>query len=129
MVHEIVSEALFLDLLGGQAAGQLVDDGADHFKVGEFFGAYIRQYGAELGVGHGVALAEVAQGGADLAVGAAVLGHDYLCKLGVGVFDVHGVLKTLFVYKHQSLSSFSQGQGPFIQSQRLVSLLSSFRGP
>ena len=34
VVHEIVGKTRLLNLLGGKAASQLVDDSADHFKVG-----------------------------------------------------------------------------------------------
>lgn len=40
MVNVILVEAGSSDFLGGQAAGELVDDGADHLKVGEFLSTY-----------------------------------------------------------------------------------------
>jgi hypothetical protein len=39
MVHEVIRKARLFYLLGGQAAGKLIDDGADHFQVGQLFGA------------------------------------------------------------------------------------------
>ena len=72
VVDEIGVVAGRLDLLRGQVAGQLVHDGADHFEVAELLCADVRQNRFQLGVRHGVALAEVAQRSADFTVRAAV---------------------------------------------------------
>ena len=40
VIHVIISEALFLQLLGGKAAGELMDNGGDDLQVGQLLRAY-----------------------------------------------------------------------------------------
>ena len=69
-------------------------------------------------------MAEIAQGSAQLPVGAAVLGEDDAGKPGIYILDVDGELQLLFIDEHQSSlllqasqpGAYSQGQGSPIQS-------------
>lgn len=56
----------------------------------------------QLRVGHGVALGQIAEGGAKLAVRSTILGDDDRRQLGIAVFDADGVLQLLLIDKHQS---------------------------
>lgn len=73
VIDEIRVEALRLDLLGRQVARELVDDRADHFEVREFFCADVCQNRAQLGIRHGVALAQITQRSADFTVRPAIM--------------------------------------------------------
>ena len=73
VVDIVGAEAGVLDFLGRQVPGQLVDDGGDHFQMGQFFGADVGKGGFGFVVGHGVALGQIAHGRAEFAIGAAVL--------------------------------------------------------
>lgn len=117
MIHEVGIKAGSFDLILGEVAGQLVDDGAHHLEVSQLLGADVRQQGLQLRVGHGVALAQIAQGGAQLTVRAAVLADDDRRQLGVGGRDLHRVLQFLLIDKHQSFPPSSQGQGSFSQAK------------
>jgi len=117
VIHEVGIKAGGADLILGEIAGQLVDDGAHHFQMAQLLGADVRQQCLQLRVGHGVPLAQIAQGGAQLAVGAAVLADDDRCQLWVGSRDLHRVLQFLFIDKHQSFPPSSQGQGSFTQAK------------
>ena len=119
VVNVVGAEAALLDLLGGEIAGQLVDDGRHDLHVGQLLRADVRQHGLALVVGHGVALGEVAHGRANFPVGAAVLAHDKLGHLRVWIFDFHRILQSLLIHPHQSIPP-SQGQGPFTQVQSVV---------
>ena len=62
--------------------------------------------------GHGVALAEIAHGGAQLTVGAAVLADDDGGQAWVGGVDLYGVLELLVIlnsypllWKHRTLTT------------------------
>ena len=59
-VHEVGVEPRGFDLLLCEVAGQLVDDGADHFHVAQLLRSDVRQESFQLRVRHGEALAEVA---------------------------------------------------------------------
>lgn len=73
VIHKIIGKALGLDLLRRQVPGQLVDDGAHHLQMGKLLRADIRQDRPQLRVRHGVTLAQVAQGRADLAMRPAIM--------------------------------------------------------
>ena len=73
VIDEIGLQPGFFDLLRRQVAGQLVHNGAHHFKMGQLFRTHVRQNGLELRTGHAVPLAQVPQGGADFSVGASIL--------------------------------------------------------
>ncbi len=100
MVHEIGVVAGFLDLLGRQVARKLIDDGADHLKMRQFFGADIVQNSLELRIRHHIPLAQIAERRADLPVGAAVLRRDDLGERRVGASDLDGVLQAFLVNPH-----------------------------
>ena len=97
-----------------------------HFRG---FTTHIRQNSRQLRIRHGIPLAQIPQRGANLPMGPPILGNNRLRQLGVGVFNAHRILQPLFIHKHQSSPVLSQGQGPLIQTQRLVWLLSSPMGP
>ena len=63
-------------LLVGEIPGELVDDGADHLQMAQLFGADVGEQGLELGIGHGVTLAQIPQGGAQFSVWPAILTDD-----------------------------------------------------
>ena len=111
VIHKVGVEAGGLDVLLRQIAGQLVDDGADHLQMPQLLRADVREQALQLRVGHGVALAQITQGCAQLPVRTAVLGNDQRRQSGVGVFDLHRVLQLLFIHKHQSFPPLSQGHG------------------
>ena len=73
MVDIIGVETSGFNLLGSQILGQLVDNGADDFQMGQFLGTDIGQKAAHFLAGHGVALAEITHGSGQLSVGAAEL--------------------------------------------------------
>ena len=56
MVDKIILEALGLYLFDRQVAGQLIDDGAYHFEMGQLFGADIGQHADDIFIRHGEAL-------------------------------------------------------------------------
>ena len=64
----------------------------------EFFNTHVRQQALEFVVGHGIALAEIAQGCAQLTVGTAVLAYDDGSQFGIGVGYLNRVLQFLFIY-------------------------------
>ena len=111
MVDEVGVKARGVDILLGEIARQLMDDGADHLQMPKFLRSNIRQQSLQLGVGHGVTLAQVAQRRAELAVRAAVLADDQRGQLGVRVLDADGVLQLLLIDKHQSDPPSSHGHG------------------
>ena len=115
VIHKIVVKPSRLDLLRRHVPGQLVDNGANHFQVTQLLGAYIGENRLQLGQRHGVALAEIAQGGADFPMGAAVLADNHLSQPGIGVLDVNGILQTLFIDKHSVPLLFP---GPWIADPR-----------
>ena len=92
VVDKVRLEPSLLDLLLGQIARKLVDDRADHLEMPQLLCADVGQQALELGVGHGVALGEVAQRRAELAVRAAVLRDDRRGKPWIRVLDLDGVL-------------------------------------
>ena len=92
VVDKIGLESSLLDLLLGQIARKLVNDRADHLEMPQLLCADVGQQALELGVGHGVALGEVAQRRAELAVRAAVLRDDRRGKPWIRVLDLDGVL-------------------------------------
>ena len=92
VVHEVGLKAGVLDLLLRQVSGQLVDDGPHHLQVPQLLGADVGQHALELGIGHGVALGEVAQRRAKLSVGAAVLRDNCRGEPWIRVLDLDGVL-------------------------------------
>ena len=110
MVDVIRAEAGGFDLLHGKILGQLIDDGADHFKVGELFCANICKKSGHLPVGHGIPLGQIPHGSAQLSVGAAVLRDDELSQLCVGLLDMNGKLQSFFIIPHQQ-QLLSQGRG------------------
>ena len=116
-VHKIRVKARGPDLLLGEVPGQLVDDGADHLQMAQLLSADVGQQALQLRIGHGVPLAQVAQGRAQLTVGPAVLGDDDGGQLGIGVLDLHRVLELLLINEHQSLPPSSQGHGSFSQAK------------
>ena len=71
MVDEIGVESRLFDLLGREVFGQLVEDGGDHFHVCELLGADVGEDTDDIAVRHGIALVEVTQCRAELAVGTA----------------------------------------------------------
>lgn len=91
VVDIVGAKAGGLDLLRSQIAGQLVDDGCHHFEMRDFLRPNVCQNIGYLAVGNRIALREIAQGSADLAVGTAVLAHDILRHFRVGLFDVDRV--------------------------------------
>lgn len=72
VVDKVRLEPSLLDLLLGQIARKLVNDRADHLEMPQLLCADVGQQALELGVGHGVALGEVAQRRAELAVRASI---------------------------------------------------------
>ena len=73
MVHVVVGKALRLNLVGGKPAQQLAHNGGDDLHMGKFLGADVCEGRGDFAVGHRVALGEIAQGCADLAVRTAEL--------------------------------------------------------
>ena len=104
VVHKIGGHALLLDLFRRQAPAQLAHQRAHHLQMGQLLGADVRQNARQLGVGHGVPLAQIPQAGADLAVRPAILADDDLSGAGVRVFDVNGVLQMLLIAPHGRFS-------------------------
>ena len=100
MIHKVGVKSGRFDLLIGEIPGQLMDNRADHLQVPKLLGADVGEEALQLGIGHGESLAEVAQRGAQLAIRPAVLGNDERCQLGIGIFDLHRVLKLFLVNKH-----------------------------
>ena len=92
VVDKIGLESSLLDLFLREISRELVDDRADHLQMPQLLCADIGQQALELGVGHGVALGEVAQRRAELAVRAAVLRDDRCGKPWIRVLDLDGVL-------------------------------------
>ena len=92
MVDKVGIEACFSDLFLGEVTRELMDNGADHFEMSQLLCTDVGQQALELGVGHGVALGEVAQRRAELAVRAAVLRDDRRGKPWIRVLDLDGVL-------------------------------------
>ena len=69
VIDKIVGEALGLDLLHGEVAGELIDHGRDHLKMRQLLGSDVGQNPRDAPIGHGRPLGEVAEGGAQLPVG------------------------------------------------------------
>mgnify|MGYP001348676451 CR=1 FL=1 len=88
---------------------------ANHLQMPQLLCADVGQQALELGVGHGVALGEVAQRRAELAVRAAVLADDHRRQLGVGCGDLHRILQLFLINKHQAFPPNSQGHGSLSQ--------------
>ena len=53
-----------------------MDEGADHFQVAQLFCPDVGEQPLEFGIGHGIALTEVAQGCTQLSVRTTVLTDD-----------------------------------------------------
>lgn len=68
VVNVVGAEAGGLNLLHGEVAGQLPDNGGHNLHVPQFFGADVCERSAGHLEGHGVPLGEIAHGSADLAV-------------------------------------------------------------
>lgn len=69
VVHKIGGKGrITLNLLIRQISGQLVYDGCHHFQMPQLLCADVRQQALNLWIGHGVALGEIPQGGAQLPV-------------------------------------------------------------
>ncbi len=92
MVDKVRLEPSLLDLFLREISRELVDDRADHLQMPQLLGADVGQQALELGVGHGVALGEVAQRRAELAVRTAVLRDDRRGKPWIRVLDLDRVL-------------------------------------
>lgn len=60
VVDKIIRKGRAADLLLGQVARQLVDDGGDHLQMRQLLAADVGQYADDLVIGHAVALMEVA---------------------------------------------------------------------
>ena len=105
MIHKVGGEGTVLDLLLREVAGELVQDGSNHFQMGKFFGANVRKDPHHLLIRHGVTLMQVAHRGGELTVGPAELGYDDLSQLGVGVLDLDGILQFLLIDPHNGTSS------------------------
>ena len=73
MIHKVGGEGGVLDLLLGQVAGELVEDGGDHFEVGQLLCTDVGQDPHHLLIGHTVPLMQVPHGGGQLPVRAAKL--------------------------------------------------------
>ena len=71
VVDKIGVEAGGLYLLRSQLASELMDYGAYHLQVSQFLGADVGEKALQLSAGHGIALAQIAQRGAQLPVRAA----------------------------------------------------------
>ena len=68
VVHKIAFKPGTFDLFGRKVFGQLVHDGADHFHVGQLFGADVSQQTLDIGVRRRKALVQIAQRCAQFAV-------------------------------------------------------------
>ena len=101
MVHKIGVEALPPDLVRGKALCQLVYNGAHHLQMGQLLGSDIRQQARHTAPGHGVALGQIAHARAQLAVRAAVLGDDHLCRRRVRRFDPDRELQAFLIAPHR----------------------------
>ena len=111
MIHEVRFIAGVLHFLLCHAPGQLVNDGSHHLQMPQLLHTNIRQQRLQLRVWHGVALAEIPQGGSQLSVRPAVLADDEGRQFGIGVGDAYRVLQLLLIDKHQSEPPSSQGHG------------------
>lgn len=135
VIDEILREGRVFDLGDGQIFGQLGEDRAHHLEMCELLGSYVGKDADDLAVGHREALIEVAHRRGKLAVGASELAYDDRGGTRVGIFDLDGELKFLFIYPHNAFSyecycQVSQGQGVLAQSQEVVlSLPYIVRGP
>ena len=72
VIHIIRSEALFLQLFGGETAGELMDDGGYDLHMSQLLGSDIGEHRFALFIGHGIALGKVTHGGTGFSVRAAV---------------------------------------------------------
>ena len=117
MVDKIRIKTSRLDLLIRQIAGQLIDDGADHFQMAQLLRADIGQKALQLRIRHGKPLAEIAQGCAQFAVRPAVLRNNQRRQFGIGLLDPDGILQFLLIDKHyfSPPSAPSQGHGSLTQ--------------
>ena len=118
MVDIIGAEAGVLNFFHGQVFGELIDDGADHFEMSEFFCGNICQKSRYLAIRHGIALGQITHGSAQLAVRTAILGNDELCQFGVWFLDVNGKLQSFFIIPHSIAPPFpgkgSKSPFPFL---------------
>lgn len=73
VIHKVDVKAGFFDLLDGEVAGELVDDGADHLQMRQLLGTDIIEQAGDPAVGHGELLRKIAQAGAQFAIRPAVL--------------------------------------------------------
>ena len=129
VVHKVGVKPAFLDLLNGHPLGQLVDNGADHLHMGQFFRAHVGEGSFDFPKGHGVPLGQVPVCGAQFPVGPAELSDNHLGQGGVGPGNFYRVLQFLTVTPH-GYSSFSQGQGLSTHSQRPEAISpSAVKGP
>ena len=103
-VHKIGVKPSGLDLLLGKIAGQLMDDGPDHFQMSQLFRTDVSQQPLQLRVGHGEPLAEIPQGRAQLPVRSSILTDNQRSQLRVGVFNPDGILQPLLINEQGSLS-------------------------
>ena len=76
VIHKVGVKAGSPDLLLGEAPGELMDDGGHHLHMAQLLGADVGEQRFQLGIGHGIALGEVAHGGAQFTVRPAVLADD-----------------------------------------------------
>lgn len=53
VIHKVDVKAGFFDLLDGEVAGELVDDGADHLQMRQLLGTDIIEQAGDPAVGHG----------------------------------------------------------------------------
>ena len=99
-----------------------MDYRAYHFEVSELLRADIGEQSLELRIRHCEPLAEIAERCAELPVGSAVLVEYYLRVFGVRICYFNGILKLLFIYKHQQPhSSVSHGHGSLSHSAPVAS--------
>ena len=71
MVDKVDVEAAFLYLFHGEIAGELVEDSAYHFHMGQFLSADVGKDSLHLSAGRCIALVEVTERCPELAVGSA----------------------------------------------------------
>ena len=101
VVHEVGGESgIIPHVLIAEISGELVDDGRHHFHMAQLLGADIGEQPFCLGEGHGVPLGQIAHGGPQFAVGAAVLADDEGGQLGIGRGDLYRELEFFLINKH-----------------------------
>lgn len=72
-VHKVGVKAGGFDLLLGEIAGELMDNGADHLQVAQLLRADVGQKSLQLRVWHGISLRQIPQRRAKLSIGSAIL--------------------------------------------------------